>query len=205
MSHKTALLTLNGNCPDFSLMDSLRKESSFHLCTDGAYNGLKKIGIIPDAVIGDMDSINGKTEDSRIILNSDQQTNDFEKALNWLIEQKFTTVFLTGVSGGRLDHEMVNISIFTAYSDKLDLQLYDGNQLARIVNPGTHYFRGNPGQIISLLALETSENVTLTGTRYSLNDETLLPGSRGLSNRFENKRAALSFSRGKIIVITQIG
>jgi len=202
MLHKTALLTLNGKCPDKSLLLSLRKKSSFHLCTDGAYDSLKKLGIIPDAVIGDMDSLNGEAADTRIILNTDQMTNDFEKALIWLLDEKFTQVYLTGLSGGRLDHEMVNLTLFAIYSDKLELLIYEDNQAARVLNPGTHILNGEPSRIITLLPLEQSEDVTLSGTKYPLTGETLLPGSRGLSNRFEKSVVNLSFSRGKIIVIT---
>lgn len=203
MLHKTALLTLNGKCPDKSLLLSLRRKSSFHLCTDGAYDSLKKLGIIPDAVIGDMDSLNGEAADTRIILNTDQMTNDFEKALIWLLDEKFTQVYLTGLSGGRLDHEMVNLTLFANYSDKLELLIYEDNQAARMLKPGTYSFQGSPGQLISLLALETSEKVTLTGTKYPLNSEALVPGSRGLSNSFEKSVVKLSFSLGKIIIITQ--
>ncbi|MFV0238015.1 MAG: thiamine diphosphokinase, partial [Flavobacteriales bacterium] len=48
------LLFLNGlfpkNIPDISLYD-------FIVCTDGAYNSLKKKGITPDVISGDLDSI----------------------------------------------------------------------------------------------------------------------------------------------------
>jgi len=204
MLHKTAVLTLNGNCPEISLLLSLREKSSFHLCTDGAYDRLKKIGIIPDAIIGDMDSLKGKVTDIRSIENPDQMTSDFEKALIWLIEEKYTKIYLTGLSGGRLDHQMVNLTLFTKYSEKLELLIYDDNQAAQILNPGTFSFNGKPGQIISLLSVIKSEGVTLTGTEYLLNGETLSPGSRGLSNRFVKSTVHLSFSSGKIIVITQL-
>ncbi len=201
MSPKTAILTLNGVHHDVGVLHRLVEKNYYHICTDGAYDILKKEGITPDAVIGDMDSIKQKPENCLLISTPDQERNDFEKALQWLIEEKYSTVHITGFRGGRLDHELVNFSLLYYYSTRLDIFVYDGSQLARILRGGEYLLRGKKGDILSIIPLSPIENARLKGTEYPLESVNLMPGSRGLSNRFVEPEVSLRFSRGSMVVV----
>jgi thiamine pyrophosphokinase len=201
MSRKTAILTLNGAHKDVGMLHRLVEKKYYHLCTDGAYDILKNEGITPDAVIGDMDSIEQKPENCRLISTPDQERNDFEKALQWLIDENYSTVHITGFRGGRLDHELVNFSLLYHYSTCLDIFAYEGSQLARILHSGEYSLRGKRGDIISLIPLSPIENVRLKGTEYPLECVNLMPGSRGLSNHFVEPDVSLRFSRGLMVVV----
>jgi thiamine pyrophosphokinase len=201
MSSKTAILTLNGGLQDLGVLHLLAEKNYYHLCTDGAYDILKKEDITPHAVIGDMDSIKHKPENCLLISTPDQERNDFEKALEWLIQEGYSTVHIHGFRGGRLDHELVNFSLLYHYSTRLDIFLYDGLQLARILRDGEYLFRGKKGDIISLIPLSPIENARLKGTKYPLESVNLMPGSRGLSNRFVEPEVSLRFSRGLMVVV----
>jgi thiamine pyrophosphokinase len=62
-------------------------------------------------------------------------------------------------------------------------------------------FRGHKGALLSLIPLSTVENIHLEGTEYTLESETLFPGSRGLSNHFVMEEVFLSFTHGILIVV----
>lgn len=202
MLHKTAMLTLNGKIPDYHLLHRLADRGTYHLCTDGAYHTLKKAGITPDAVIGDMDSVGKEPEDCQVIREQDQNRNDFEKALQWLLQEGFTHVHISGFPGGRLDHELVNFTLLYCYSNKLNLYAYEGGQVARILRSGRYTFSGKKGDIFSLIALSPVKKLTLKGADYPLESVELQPGSRGLSNHFSEPEVRLFFSEGRLIVIT---
>ncbi|MDD3807925.1 MAG: thiamine diphosphokinase [Candidatus Marinimicrobia bacterium] len=201
MSHKSAILTLNGPLEDVHIIQRLIEKGYFHLCTDGAYDTLKKENITPHAIIGDMDSILTKPNDCQLIFIPDQEQNDFEKALQWLIHENYSDVHISGFPGGRLDHELVNFTLLYYYSRQIEIYAYEGNQLAHIVKAGNYTFKGQKGDIISLIALTAAENVSLQGAQYRLESVTLMPGSRGLSNQFLEETVSLTFSKGKIIVV----
>ena len=77
----------------------------------------------PDFLIGDMDSIdpllwdklrdNGKT---KIIKISEQDTTDFEKALNFISTQlNIQRIIALNAFGGRIDHTLANLNILVKY------------------------------------------------------------------------------------------
>ena len=56
----------NGKSPRKEVIKYLlRKDYSTVICADGGANSAKKLGIIPDFIIGDLDSICDKTVNSR--------------------------------------------------------------------------------------------------------------------------------------------
>ncbi|MFW5979554.1 MAG: thiamine diphosphokinase, partial [Halanaerobium sp.] len=65
MSKKRALLVLNGEF-DFGKGDLQqfieRKEIDFIIAVDGGANKLKSLGLMPDLIIGDLDSITNKNK-----------------------------------------------------------------------------------------------------------------------------------------------
>jgi thiamine pyrophosphokinase len=201
MSSKPAILTLNGLWQDEEILRSLIQKGYFHLCTDGAYDLLKKMDITPDAVIGDMDSIKKLPDNCRVIPIPNQERNDSEKALEWLIQEGYSTVHIHGFRGDRLDHELVNLSLFLRVSSHLEIFAYEGGQLARILRPGVYTFRGHKGALLSLIPLSPVEDLHLEGTEYTLESETLFPGSRGLSNHFVMSEVFLSFTRGILVAV----
>ncbi|MGC9513351.1 MAG: thiamine diphosphokinase [Fidelibacterota bacterium] len=201
MSPKSAILTLNGSWQDEKILRCLIQKGYFHLCADGAYDLLQGMDITPDAVIGDMDSIKKLPDNCRVIPMPNQEQNDSEKALEWLIQEGYSTVHIHGFRGDRLDHELVNLNLFLRVSSHLDIFAYEGGQLARILRPGVYTFRGCKGDLLSLIPLSPVEDIHLEGTEYTLESETLFPGSRGLSNHFVMSEVFLSFIQGILVAV----
>ena len=52
-----ALIILNGNIADLFLLKKIGKDSDFILCADGGTDYCLKASLMPDMVIGDLDSI----------------------------------------------------------------------------------------------------------------------------------------------------
>ena len=68
MMKKKALIIANGDINKDPLLKLLKKEHSFDdgymiICADGGFNNCIKMGLYPDLVIGDMDSIEKKEKD----------------------------------------------------------------------------------------------------------------------------------------------
>ena len=75
-------------------------------------------GFIPDAIVGDMDSLNesiaGRFHD-RIFKDKDQDTNDLTKAVAWCSERGYRDLVILGATGKREDHTIGNISLLAEY------------------------------------------------------------------------------------------
>ena len=82
---KKALILCNGNPPPATLLHHLWKEVEYRVAVDGGANQLQLYNLIPDAVVGDFDSLNleiRKNLPNTILFHVKQQeTNDADKAV----------------------------------------------------------------------------------------------------------------------------
>jgi thiamine pyrophosphokinase len=148
------IVCLNANLPDKDFFDKFPYTQI--ISADGAALKLQKINVRTDYIIGDLDSFqideNQKDffENTKVIKNPDQSTNDFEKILNWCIAHEKFNLLITGIHGGDLEHTLNNWSVFMRYSKKMNLCIYDNKRYAIAVEKNILYDSYN-GEIISII------------------------------------------------------
>lgn len=108
----------NGEFPTTPLTLKILKEATTVILCDGAANSYIKTGRNFDVIIGDGDSVSTEVKQnyaSKIIINSDQETNDQTKAINFLYSKGITEISIIGATGKREDHSLGNISLLIDY------------------------------------------------------------------------------------------
>lgn len=108
----------NGEFPTTPLTLKILKEATTVILCDGAANSYIKTGRNFDVIIGDGDSVSTEVMQnyaSKIIINSDQETNDQTKAINFLYSKGITEISIIGATGKREDHSLGNISLLIDY------------------------------------------------------------------------------------------
>jgi len=192
-----AILSLNGNLPDISFFDSV---NSTLIAADGAANNLLSINVIPDYIIGDLDSFdkNYKLNNTRIIQIDDQETNDFEKCLIWCSKNKKQKILIVGFHGGELEHSINNISVFKKYAQKLDLTILDRDRYGIFVNQ-SFYSNLNSNEIISIIPLP-SALLRTKGLVWELDNTKLELGIKeGARNRTKLDFVEINIINGQLL------
>lgn len=202
------VIVLNGDVPEQSFFNRM---SLPLVCADGAVwkfiDRFKK----PTTIVGDLDSF-FESEYSRqfklyfpnteLVKISDQDTNDFEKALLLVIERGYKNVLVCGFNGGDTEHSLNNWSIFTRYSNVIDLALYDKGRLAIVVND-TMEFQSYPREIVSIIPQHRAV-ITTKGLEWELNNEELRFGVReGARNRAVASHITIQVHEGNAIVFVE--
>jgi len=85
------------------------------VCADSGANRLKKTGVVPEIIIGDMDSlagIDGWRTRARVLEIAEQDTTDFEKCL-YSIEAPLYVA--CGFTGDRFDHTLAGLHVLQKY------------------------------------------------------------------------------------------
>lgn len=116
----TAVIIANGRFPKHPIPLSYIKEAAYIVCSDGAANDFIARGGIPDAIVGDCDSISeeNKTRFADILYpNSDQETNDLTKSVQFCVENGKKEIVIVGGTGKREDHTLGNISLLADYEE----------------------------------------------------------------------------------------
>lgn len=92
---------------------SLNREETLVVCADGGLKHAQRLGIVPDMIIGDCDSMpEGYPEGMpHRIYPSEKDETDAQLCLDWAIEQGCKEVWILGGLGGRLDHEFSNYAL----------------------------------------------------------------------------------------------
>lgn len=181
---KKAIIIGNGYSPKIKEIRRLQK-IGFNdiICADGAANQLKKLNIIPQYIIGDLDSITTETfsffkeKVNKIVKLKDQESTDIEKSLNQAIRLKYKEIILLSCIGDRLDHSLGNISILLKYSSKIKLHLVHNNWIMTSFYNNCE-LKTTPNEIISFYSFNNKIIFNTSGLKYNLINETIAFGVR---------------------------
>jgi len=187
-----------GNRPLGSKVIELAKDKLV-VAADAGADRLLKYNIIPDIVIGDLDSISNKTStklEEWIVSNKNIQKTDLEKAVDYAFEKGATKIQIVGWSGGRIDHTLAALGL--AFNPKISL--IDEQFTVEIVI-GSKTIRGSESTLFSLMAMPEAR-VSVTGARWELQHEKLKIGGRGIHNEIGSSgEVNIDCHSGNLLVI----
>ncbi len=200
----------NGSITKYDTFMEYAKKSDFIICCDGGLKYFFECGIIPDIVIGDLDSADKKYVDYFEKLNvkfekfpPEKDFTDMELGLIYAIEKKAEEIFVFGGIGSRFDHTLTNAHILKkALDNNILAWLIDENNKITLINKYVKIF-GNKGDLVSLIPF-TSEvtGVTTKGLYYSLfNSKMKIENSIGVSNVMIDNFFEVFVEKGILFVI----
>jgi thiamine pyrophosphokinase len=197
-----AVIVADGSFPVHSIPLDYLNKAGMIVCCDGSTGSLVNYGLVPDAIVGDMDSLSDELRtrfEARIHADLDQETNDLTKSVNWCRRNGYDDIVIIGASGKREDHTIGNISLLAEY-------VKDGN-IKMITDYGIFYaftssFELNveKGQQISIFSINPSVEITSEGLLYPLNRRKLKNWWEGTLNEANGEKIELKFSGGKVII-----
>lgn len=204
-----ALIMANGDYCNLNWYRSHIEKYSYVICSDGGANTAKLLGIVPDIVIGDLDSIN---EPVRSLLGDkgvrfinfphDKDYTDTFLALNTAEKEGFSDIVIWGGTGGRLDHTLANLQNAATFAKKgVSIRFESPVETIYIIRNSLN-LKGSPGDTVSVLALsERAEGVTLTGFKYPLINATLeFDQPIGISNIIDVIESEIQLDSGILAV-----
>lgn len=197
----------NGAACSYKLLQEKATEADFVLALDGALNRLLKANIIPDAVLGDLDSVEGldkiqkKYPDLVVLHRPDQEKTDFEKGLDYLIEKGYKIVDILWATGARSDHAYANLSNLVKYTGRIQAHLVDDfMEIFDLPKDFSKNFLA--GTVLSLMPIAKVEGILTENLRYPLHNEILEMGGRiGTSNEvLREGLVKIHFKKGHLLL-----
>jgi thiamine pyrophosphokinase len=201
---RRALVIANGETPKKQRLQALVREANVVLCADGGANTALKFGILPQAIIGDLDSVHAETlvkfQKVPTYQDSNDETTDLEKAIAWAVNAKYDHITVVGAAGKRLDHTIGNLGVLAKFYPDAVIRLVDDyGELTYIDHELV--FDGRKGETISLIPLSRCEGIVTDGLRYALNGETLELGVReGTSNVVTSTPVTIKVKKGNLLL-----
>jgi thiamine pyrophosphokinase len=204
-ANKTDTVILaNGSIPGVKTIRAIFAAAGFIVCADGGANQARKLGITPDVIIGDFDSISAVSR--RFFRHvpqihiPDQENTDLEKAILYCIGRKVRSVTVVGASGDRIDHVTGALGCFKKFGKKVRLKFVDA--LGELIPVGSSVTIATaPGTVISLIPIGKCSGISTTNLRYPLKNESLEIGVRdGISNEVIGTPVSVTVARGTLLL-----
>lgn len=204
---KKCIILANGKIPPKNIVKYLQQINySLLVCADGGADSARKLGIIPDYIIGDLDSVKDETlkffrNKSKIIQIKRQNDTDVEKCLKFVIKKEYKDAVLLGAIGDRLDHSFCNLGIVIKFFDKIRVRIISDKS---ILTPykGIVSLPAVEGETVSLYGFNEKTKITSMGLKYPLKKTPLPFGKReSTSNVAVGKTVGLKIDRGIIFVM----
>lgn len=182
------------------------------IAADSGLETCHALGIMPDVMLGDYDSVSGQIKEyyqscgvQAFTYPEKKDETDTELAVKFAINKHAGQIILYRATGSRMDHTLANLFLLQlGLEHGIDMQIRDKYNRIRLVKG--KFVLQKPAQFgnyISLLPLsQTVEDICLTGFRYPLEHARMVQGSSlGISNVLEEEQGVISAGSGILILI----
>lgn len=201
------LIVSNGDLKDIDLAEYYH-DADMVICADGGARHLYNEDLMPDIIVGDLDSIDNKTfEDFQeqgvqfIKYPSHKDKTDTELAIEYAIDYGANDIVFLGVTGSRLDHSLANILIlYRLANQNINASIIDSHNEV-FITKDMFKIDNKPDHFVSVIPL-TDSKVTLKGFKYDTHSVDFKLGTTlGVSNEVKDKEALIKVESGICLVI----
>jgi len=209
---KRIIIFANGDLPNPEKARALLHDDDFIIAADGGTRHALALGLTPNVIIGDMDSV---TFDLRpltekgtqvIQLPQDKNETDLELAIQHALTLNPEQVVILAALGGRLDQTLGNIALinnpFLIPHSVFCICLDDGIEEVFFCHTQCE-IHGAVGDIVSLIPWQGEVTGIVTeNLKWALQNETLFPNkTRGVSNEMTGDTAEVKIKSGLLLLV----
>lgn len=174
------------------------------IAADGGLQHTQALGIEPQEILGDFDSLGYIPQDARVFPVEKDDTDAMLAARRGLALGFRELLYYGSLDGKRLDHTVANYQTLQYLADHGARGYLVGQDfLATVVKEGRIFFPEGTEGLISVFCLGAdARGVSLRGLYYPLEGGTLTAGfPLGVSNHFTGAPAEISVEEGSLLVM----
>lgn len=189
---------------DFHGLAAPLQTDDFILAADGGLAHVEKLGITPNGILGDFDSL-GYTPQGSTVFPVEKDDTDAMLAVRKGLELGYREFYLYGsLDGPRLDHTVANFQTLQFLCDHGAFGYLIGKDyMVTVLKNGSLRFPRHCTGIFSVFCMgKDAEGVTIRGGKYGAEKVTLSAGfPLGVSNHFEGREVTVSVEAGSLLIL----
>ena len=174
------------------------------IAADGGLVHAQRLGIEPDVVLGDFDSLGYTPQNSQVFPVEKDDTDAMLAVRHGLLRGCDRFILYGTLDGPRLDHTIANFQTLQFLADRNATGYLIGiDYIATVLKNGTIRFSADAEGILSLFCMgPQAEGITITGLKYSLDNAALHAGHPlGVSNHFIGKESRITVRKGSLLIL----
>lgn len=194
------VLLVGGANGDNGLLSALLDEAGLVVAADSGADWVRELGRMPDALIGDLDSVSKETvaamPPGTVHRIGEQNTTDFDKAVRSISAPLIVGI---GFLGGRVDHLLAAMTVMVRYPDRAIVLVGETDAVAHV--PPRLDLPLAAGTRVSLFPMRPLAGQS-SGLRWPIDGLTLSPDRRvGTSNQAEGAVTLSVASPGLLVIL----
>ena len=173
------------------------------IAADGGLLHTQRLGITPDVILGDFDSLGFVPEGANVFPVEKDDTDAMLAVRRGLAMGCREFLLYGSLDGKRLDHTVANFQTLQFLADHGAVgYLIGADHMVTVLKNGTLSFPPDADGILSVFCLGAdATGVNIEGLQYILKDGTLSPGfPLGVSNHFIGSTARISVKHGSLLL-----
>ncbi len=203
------IVVCGGACADKPFYKELLAEHDKVVVADSGAELAREVGVIPDAAVGDFDSITPSTlswlQDNQVRIieyAAAKDKTDGELAIETALEMDPSVITLTATLGGRPDHMLANLFLLRNSRFRgMNCRIIESTARITLVTDEAQ-IHGSQGETVSLLPLASCTDVVLEGFKYQLEGGTIEAGATlGMSNLLLTGDGKIKIGTGQLLVV----
>ena len=213
---------MNGKCivigaGDLTMGEISRGEEDYVIAVDGGLSYCGILGVEPDKIIGDFDSVSEQEREAirtlqeqmpELVMQSpcEKDDTDMLTALKYGLELGYTDFRIYAGTCGRFDHTLANIQCLLYLKNRGAVgYLVDGTGMMLVIQNEAVHFQKSLEGYLSLFSLgKEAKGVTIRGMKYSLESYTLTNDYPiGISNEFIGEESSIEVEDGELVCMIQ--
>ena len=178
---------------------------AYLLCADSGLKLCSRLGLKPDLVLGDFDSLGAEpTVLPHITAQPEKDDTDTMLAVRQALSEGFRDIRIYGAFGGRLDHTLANLQTleFLRQNGASGMLIGAGDWACLLPAGETGRYVRQPDFTLSVFAWSgTCRGVCIRGTKYTLEQGELSRSfPLGVSNEITAEAAEVSCTEGVLLI-----
>lgn len=194
------VLLVGGAHGDNAQLEQLLTEIETVVAADSGADWLRSVGRLPDALIGDLDSVSDSTRaalpEGAVHHIAEQNSTDFDKAVRSIAAPLIVGI---GFLGGQVDHLLAVMTVMARYPDRAIMLVGDHDVVAHV--PPKIDLPLTKGTRVSLYPMRAVSG-TSVGLHWPIDGLELSPGERvGTSNRADGSVSLTAQGPGLLLIL----
>ncbi len=202
---KKCVIVGGADINNYEYIKTLISKDDYIIYCDSGLKHMDKLGLKPSLIVGDFDSHDNPHMDvETIVLPVVKDDTDTVYAAKEGVKRGFEEFLLIGVTGGRLDHSLANVSILL-YLRKEGVEgiIADDYSIMKIVGQKTEYIPDKYSYFSLVNITGKAEGITIKNAKYEIQNAVITTDYQyGVSNEITpGKVAEVSVSDGELLLV----
>lgn len=202
------ILFTGGAAPEYNFVKDEIGEAKIIIAADSGYDSAINMGVKPDVVIGDMDSINNINilqeylKENVLEFSKDKDETDTELGIQYLKDHHYDEIVIIGGGGGRMDHFLAILLLFDREFSP-DIWYTNDTRFQKISGSCSIQYR--KGQLVSFFPTGRGVcRMKSKGLKWPLDGLEWRRGDMGISNITTEDPFFIEMLEGRLIMVNQL-